>query len=172
MSLIQKPTPNFGPRPSGTRPSAIVLHADASTNETGTISWIAKAESKVSYHYLIGRDGRVYQFVADHLRAWHAGKSIFDGVHDCNDFTIGVSWSNDQKTEPFTGVSIDVGIALVAMLCGRHAIPLARITTHAVVRNAARQYAAQMGLPLPDVKSDPGPLFPTAKFFERLGAIL
>ncbi len=44
----------------------------------------------VSAHLLIERTGAVIQFVSFLDRAWHAGKSIFDGRENCNDFSIGI----------------------------------------------------------------------------------
>lgn len=156
MPIIVKPSPHFSARPSPI--SAVVIHADAAKSEVATIGWLADPTSKVSYHYLIGRDGRVYQFVLDFQRAWHAGVSTFNGVPNCNDYSIGVSFSNDQKGEPFPPVQIDAGVALIAMLCGRHGIGVSRITTHAAIA--------------PGRKFDPTALFPLAPFLARVGAVL
>ena len=45
---------------------------------------------KVSSHILIRREGEIIQFVPFNRRAWHAGESIFEGMTDCNDFSIGI----------------------------------------------------------------------------------
>ena len=45
---------------------------------------------QVSAHCLIERSGEVTQFVSFNDRAWHAGKSEFSGVADCNDYSIGI----------------------------------------------------------------------------------
>jgi len=158
MSILKRPTPHFNARPAGSGVSLVVLHADAAKSEGSTIGWLNDPASKVSYHYLIGRDGTVYQFVADELRAWHAGVSTFNGVPNCNDYSIGVSFSNDQVSEPFPLVQIDAGVALVAMLCGRHKLAVDRITTHAVIA--------------PGRKKDPGPKFQLTSFMTRVGAVL
>lgn len=172
MTIIQKPTPHSSARPVGAGISLLVLHADASKNEQATFDWLANPVSQVSYHYLVGREGTVYQFVPDERKAWHAGKSIFEGAHDCNRFSIGLSFSNDQKGEPFPDVQIDAGVALAVVLCCKHPIPIERITTHAVIRKAAREWAAEQGEPMPEVREDPGPLFPLAEFLSRVGAAL
>ncbi len=44
----------------------------------------------VSAHLLIKRDGNCVQYVPFNKRAWHAGKSIFEGRQRCNDFSIGI----------------------------------------------------------------------------------
>jgi AmpD protein len=45
---------------------------------------------KVSAHLFIRRDGELLQFVPLTKRAWHAGKSEFQGQQNCNDFSLGI----------------------------------------------------------------------------------
>ena len=45
---------------------------------------------RVSAHLLIRRDGELVQYVPFHRRAWHAGKSSWQGRSACNDFSIGI----------------------------------------------------------------------------------
>lgn len=45
---------------------------------------------EVSAHVLIRRDGAMIQYVPFNKRAWHAGKSCFQGEENCNDFSIGI----------------------------------------------------------------------------------
>jgi N-acetyl-anhydromuramyl-L-alanine amidase AmpD len=158
MTVIKYPSPNQSARPDGTAIDCIVIHADAGKTDQGTISWILKRKSNVSYHYLVTRQGVVYQFVDDDQKAWHAGVSEFKGRKFCNNYSIGVSFANDQKGEAFTSGQVDAGVALVADLCRTYGIPVERVTTHAVVS--------------PGRKVDPGPLFPWATFTARVGAIL
>ena len=51
---------------------------------------------KVSAHFVIDRMGRVTQFVACDERAWHAGESVWQGRHQCNDFSVGIELVGDQ----------------------------------------------------------------------------
>jgi AmpD protein len=48
------------------------------------------APLRVSAHLLIGRDGKLVQFVPFHRRAWHAGASEYAGRSRCNDFSVGI----------------------------------------------------------------------------------
>lgn len=48
------------------------------------------AQIKVSAHCLIARNGQVTQYVPFGMRAWHAGRSHFQGRENCNDFSIGI----------------------------------------------------------------------------------
>lgn len=45
---------------------------------------------RVSSHLLIRRHGELVQYVPFHLRAWHAGASVYGGRECCNDFSIGI----------------------------------------------------------------------------------
>jgi N-acetylmuramoyl-L-alanine amidase len=82
-------------------PTLCVWHADASDSEQGTVSWLRAPRSKVSYHYLIGRDGMIYRLVPPDFVAWHAGDSAWPprtaGPHQgttVNPESIGVAFSN------------------------------------------------------------------------------
>ena len=53
------PSPNIGGR---IEPTLIVLHDTASPLASdGSISWLCNPQSKVSAHFVVGRDGRVTQ---------------------------------------------------------------------------------------------------------------
>ena len=101
------PSPNFGERPDPTDIDLLVIHnislppgqfgteavTDFFTNRLDASAhpyFESIAELKVSSHLFIKRDGKVIQFVPFNKRAWHAGKSCFQGRDNCNDFSIGV----------------------------------------------------------------------------------
>ena len=56
-------------------------------------------QQQVSAHLFIERDGRVTQFVSFDERAWHAGKSSYLGVPNCNDYSIGIELEGDDYSE-------------------------------------------------------------------------
>lgn len=47
-------------------------------------------DMKVSAHLLIDRHGEVIQFVSFDDRAWHAGRSHYLSVPECNNYSIGI----------------------------------------------------------------------------------
>jgi len=53
----------------------------------------------VSSHLFIERHGKVTQFVPFNKRAWHAGKSCFEGRPACNDFSIGIELEGADDIE-------------------------------------------------------------------------
>ena len=45
---------------------------------------------QVSAHFFIRRGGELWQFVSCDDRAWHAGRSSYQGRDNCNDYSIGI----------------------------------------------------------------------------------
>lgn len=92
------PSPNHGGR---IEPTLIVLHDTADRLKADdTISWFRSAASKVSAHFVVGRDGSVVQMVDCGYSAWHAGKSEWRGRPFCNGFSIGIEIDNPGLLRP------------------------------------------------------------------------
>ncbi len=53
-----------------------------------------KSINPVSAHYLIDENGDIYQLVEEEKRAWHAGKSSWEGHDDINSWSIGIELVN------------------------------------------------------------------------------
>lgn len=135
MKIREASSPNWNERPRGVTIDGIVLHADSAGNASSSVSWIASAKSKVSYHALVDRDGTVWTFVPTEKRAWHAGVSTFKGRGNCNDYCVGLSFANrNDGKEPYTDAQYEAGAKLAASWMLKHrGITLDRITTHAIV---------------------------------------
>lgn len=151
--MVDAPSPHQSDR-RGHHPCMVIIHGDAGKTDAGTVSWIQYSESKVSYHYLIGRDGETYQFVPEDRRAWHAGTAEWGGKTDINSISIGVSFANDG-TEPYKPVQYKVGGKLVAEICERHKIPCHLIRGHYEVS--------------PGRKTDPWDHFDWGEFYRWFG---
>ena len=129
-----RPSPNQNARPQRSRITGIVLHADASSSVASSLDWCRRPESRVSYHVLIGRRGDVYQLVPVDRRAWHAGRSAWDAVPDCNDYTVGVCLSNrNDGEEAYPAAQVQAAVAVCAAICQQLRIPADRIISHAAV---------------------------------------
>ena len=94
------PSPNFGERRGGARPSLVVIHYTAMDTAESALERLRSREYEVSAHYLIARDGRAFQLVAETKRAWHAGSGSWGGEGDVNSRSIGIELSN-SGLEPF-----------------------------------------------------------------------
>jgi N-acetylmuramoyl-L-alanine amidase len=102
-------------------PTLVVIHASAGKSDAGDVSWIVNPKSGISYHYLVGRDGEVYELVSPDRIAYHAGVSEWKGVKHCNTYSIGVSWSNRHDgAEPLTGAQLKAMRELLDFLKAKH----------------------------------------------------
>ena len=95
-----EPHPNcFDARPlmEGDRPKYIIMHYTTGTKIESTINHFTNASPGVSTHLLIGRDGRVIQFVPFNLSAHHAGFSWWEMDKNLNRTSIGIELDNAGK---------------------------------------------------------------------------
>lgn len=142
--MLWHPSPNFGPRRDGLKPNLVVLHFTQMKSAQSALDRLCSPEAEVSAHYLIGRDGTIWQLVDEKMRAWHAGAGDWCGVDDINSRSIGIELDNDGES-PF---SAPLMLSLEALLPGimtRWNIPRHGIIAHS-------DFA-------PARKVDPGPRF-------------
>lgn len=112
--ITHTPSPNFDERPDSTDISLLVIHCISlppGEFDTPCIDQLfcnllnADAHPffkeihhlKVSAHLLIKRDGSCVQYVPFDKRAWHAGKSSYEGRECCNDFSIGIELEGTES---------------------------------------------------------------------------
>ncbi|MEK1895685.1 MAG: N-acetylmuramoyl-L-alanine amidase [Rhizobium sp.] len=89
-----RPSPNHGERAGGRRPDMILLHYTGMPTADGALEWLCRNESQVSSHYFVSEGGEVLQLVPEERRAWHAGKSYWQGETDINSLSIGIEIAN------------------------------------------------------------------------------
>jgi N-acetylmuramoyl-L-alanine amidase len=75
---------------------AIILHYTGSRRPSGTLSWLCNPDSQVSAHFLVERDGELWQLASLDDRCWHAGggSSKLLGSGNVNGRTIGIEMMN------------------------------------------------------------------------------
>lgn len=142
--VVRVPSPNFDAR----RPNYVILHQTSNDDADRALATLTNSERKVSAHYLIGRDGTVYQLVDETARAWHAGVSSWGGNTDLNSASIGIELDNDGA-EPFAEPQIERLLQVLHDLKERYRIPRANFLGHGDVA--------------PTRKVDPSALFPWAR---------
>ncbi|KFE63558.1 N-acetylmuramoyl-L-alanine amidase [Hyalangium minutum] len=129
--VINAPSPNFNER-GGKDIDTIVLHHTASNNGAGDLAHMRNPKSEVSAHYMVDRDGKIYQLVNDQKRAWHAGKGELHGVPtDVNGRSIGIEIVNDGggKT-PYTEAQMKSLTQLTGYLKQQYNVPMSNIVGH------------------------------------------
>ncbi len=147
MDLIAADSPNFDARVRP--PDMVVLHYTGMTSGSDALARLRDRAAKVSAHYLIEEDGRIFALVAEERRAWHAGKASWQGDRDINGCSIGMELVNPGHEfgyRPFPTVQIDALTALLSDIRTRWQIADGRILGHSDVA--------------PERKRDPGELFP------------
>ena len=137
------PSGNFNKR----QPVVIVVHSTEQKSVKASLDTLrsSNAQGKVSAHYLIGRDGHIYQLVSEKRRAWHAGGGSWGNITDLNSASIGIELDNDGASE-YPDAQIRALVVLLADLCDRLDIPRRQVIAHADLA--------------PTRKTDPGARFP------------
>lgn len=122
------PSPNHDAR----HPVIVVLHATEQGSVQASLDTLRSANSggPVSAHYLIGRDGAVYQLVDEDRRAWHAGGGSWGTITDLNSASIGIELDNDGSAE-FPAGQIASLLRLLDDICTRNDIPRRQVIGHA-----------------------------------------
>nr|WP_174300970.1 N-acetylmuramoyl-L-alanine amidase [Caulobacter sp. S45] len=126
----------------------VVVHYTGMQNGEAALARLRDPVAKVSAHYVIERDGRVFRLVAEERRAWHAGVSFWKGDRDINARSLGVELVNPGEEHgyvPFTAIQIDALLSLLDQMRARWTIADGDIVGHSDVAPAR--------------KIDPGPLF-------------
>jgi N-acetylmuramoyl-L-alanine amidase len=137
-----RPSPNFGERRNGLRPSILLLHYTGVETAAKAIDWLTRAESQVSCHYAIDESGAITQIVAEDMRAWHAGESFWAGESDINSISIGIEIHNpghDWGYVDFPEVQMRAVEALCLDVIGRHRIRPERVLAHSDVAPRRKQ---------------------------------
>lgn len=156
------PSPNFGVRPDGAPISLLVVHnISLPPGQFGGPHienffcnrldprvhpyFESIAELQVSAHALIRRDGSVLQFVNCLDRAWHAGRSSFQGRDECNDYSIGIELEGTDHL-PYTDAQYRALSRLTALVMAAWPdVTDDRVAGHSDIA--------------PGRKTDPGPAF-------------
>jgi N-acetyl-anhydromuramoyl-L-alanine amidase len=130
-------SPHFDARPAGVAADLIVVHGISLPPQQFDGPWIDHlfagtlpadahpffaelAGQRLSAHALIRCDGQIVQYVAFGARAWHAGKSEYQGRSHCNDFSIGIELEGAEAVA-YTAVQYATLAALIAALLRRYA---------------------------------------------------
>jgi N-acetyl-anhydromuramoyl-L-alanine amidase len=158
----QVASPNYDSRPPGIEADLIVVHGISLPPGEFGGPWIDRLFTntlppevhpyfaevgplRVSSHVVIERDGAVTQYVRFTERAWHAGKSSYQGREACNDFSVGVELEGTD-TLPYEAAQYTALAQVVAALCAAYP----RLSPDRVVGHSDIA---------PGRKTDPGPAF-------------
>ena len=153
--IIERPSPNFDPRPARGPIDILVMHYTGMRSAEEALARLCDPQAKVSSHYTVDEEGRIYRHVDETKRARHAGISYWAGERDVNNRSIGIEIVNPGHEfgyVPFPEPQIAAVIELSRDIMARHPIPPHRVVGHSDVAPAR--------------KMDPGELFPWPKLSE------
>jgi len=153
-------SPNYGKGRNGKKIIAIVNHITAGTFP-GCLSWMRNPQAKASAHYLVTRQGKIYQMVRDEDTSWHAGAvnkpswPLYDGSNP-NRYTIGIE-HEALPGERLTEMQYQATLWLHKQLIAKHGIPIdeGHIIGHYRIDSVNRPNC-------------PGPGFPWQRLFSDL----
>jgi N-acetylmuramoyl-L-alanine amidase len=148
MAILDRPSPNHGPRPGAGRVDMLILHYTGMPTADAALERLCAPEAEVSAHYLVDEDGTVWRLVPEERRAWHAGHSAWGACRDVNSASIGIELVNPGHEfgyRPFPAAQMAALEALCGDILQRHPIPPRHVLGHSDVA--------------PQRKTDPGELF-------------
>ena len=150
-----RPSPNHEPRKGVARPDILLLHYTGMRTTQAALERLCDPGARVSSHYLVFEDGRIFQLVPEARRAYHAGESSWEGTTDINSRSVGIEIGNqghDFGCPAFPDPQIERLIALCRDIVARWSIAPRRVLAHSDVA--------------PNRKRDPGEAFPWPRLAE------
>lgn len=151
MNMIDAPSPNFGPRKEGKKIKYLILHYTGTPTAFEALQLLqgSRKDHDVSAHYMVDETGTVTRIVDEEMRAWHAGKSCWEGEEDINSCSIGIEIQNPGHKfgyVAFPDEQIEAVMELCQDIIKRHNILPQNVLAHSDIA--------------PERKEDPGELFP------------
>ncbi|MGV3762319.1 N-acetylmuramoyl-L-alanine amidase [Parapedobacter sp.] len=134
------------------KPNYVIIHHTAQDSLQQTLRTFTVPHAQVSSHYVIGRDGEVYQMLNDYVRGWHAGSGKWGSVTDLNSVSLGIELDNNGS-EPFSEAQIHSLLHVLDTLKKKYNIPTANFIGHSDIA--------------PTRKVDPSALFPWKRLAEH-----
>ncbi|TDS14804.1 N-acetylmuramoyl-L-alanine amidase [Sphingobacterium paludis] len=134
------------------KPNFVIIHHTAQHSLSQTVRTFQLEHTKVSAHYIVGKDGRVVQMLNDYLRSWHAGRSKWGSITDMNSVSLGIELDNNGR-EPFPEAQVQSLMVLLDTLKTKYQIPFTNFIGHADIA--------------PTRKDDPSMFFPWKRLAER-----
>ena len=148
MRVFEAPSPNQDERPAGMPVDMVLLHYTGMKTGAEAIARLRDPAARVSSHYVVEEDGKVFRLVPEARRAWHAGISYWRGHVGLNDRSVGIEIVNPGHEHGYRDFPV-MQMAAVCDLCldifSRHPVPARNVVAHSDVA--------------PDRKEDPGEKF-------------
>ena len=160
MKIVSFYSPNFNRKKrSKNLIKIIVIHYTGMQSERESMIRLSNPKFKVSSHFLINQNGKVFRLVQDNRIAWHAGKSCWERYKNLNKNSIGIELVNKGHRFGYTNYKkkqISSLIKICKSLIKKYKIKKKNVVGHSDIA--------------PLRKIDPGEKFPWKKLADdRIG---
>jgi N-acetylmuramoyl-L-alanine amidase len=89
--------------------------------------------SRVSYHAIVGKDGKRTVLADPDERTWHAGKSEWRGKRDLNSWAIGAAFEGDTNKRELGEAEMASMAEYLVPIMKQYGLTLAEVTDHRTV---------------------------------------
>lgn len=113
-------SPNCASR-NGARIARVICHYTTASEVQGSLEWFKNPVSQRSAHYVIARNGDIYQMVRDSDKAWHAKTANADSIGIEHSAAPGERLSPAQEA---------ASVALIRWLVSEYKLSKAAVTGH------------------------------------------
>src|SRR5262245_22906182 len=120
----------------------LVLHYTGMKTGAEAIARLCDPAAKVSSHYVVEEDGRVFKLAAESERAWHAGVSSWRGASNINARWIGIEIvkpGHEFGYRDFPMAQMAAVGELARAIIARHKIPARNVVGHSDVAPARKE---------------------------------
>lgn len=136
--------PFFDNRPQNSKIDTLVIHCCACNAEN---MLKIMQERKVSSHYIIDENGKIFRPVSEKNRAWHAGISYWRKRENLNHYSIGIELQSSSMGELlYSQKQLNSLVILARQIIRHYQIPARNVVAHSDIA--------------PTRKPDPGKMFP------------
>ena len=95
MEISKYNSPNYNKKARSSKSiTCIIIHYTGMQSERESLQRLIHPKSRVSCHYLISRNGKIFNLVKEKNIAWHAGKSMWGNYKNLNKNSIGIELVN------------------------------------------------------------------------------
>jgi len=119
-------------RPVRPRTDFIILH----TTESLKKGALRKVRANGETHYFVERDGHVYRIIRNTKIAFHAGRSMWDGKTNLDNYSIGIEMAGYHNGD-ITQAQYKALKELLSQLQAIYSIPDERVLTHSMIAYGA-----------------------------------
>ena len=93
---------NYSSRKKNKTVKYIILHYTGMKNLQSAYGRLISPLSDVSAHYLVSKEGKIYNLLCPRFKAWHAGKSQWKKDKNLNNSSIGIELENKGHDHGYT----------------------------------------------------------------------